>query len=165
MDNCPEWLIGQMILTPWPRGPISIREANEISLLAKNEFSSQGESSSKWSYILDRECCTLHDSYKIGFFFGGHEKTGVSFSTVTQVSNQGKIRPSQLWASGQSGMIPMVRMAPHLFMWACIKSTWPHFSLSARHFTYEISFNSYNNSEANSMIIPFGRWKNWNALR
>lgn len=40
-------------------------------------------------------------SYKAEFFFGDHEKTGVSFSAGTQVGNKGRIRPSQFWSSEQ----------------------------------------------------------------
>lgn len=54
------------------------------------------------------------DSHKAEFFFGDQEKTRVSFSAGTQVSNKGRIRPSELCSSEQEGgmVVPKVRGAP-----------------------------------------------------
>lgn len=54
-------------------------------------------------------------SHKAGFFFGDQEKTGVSSSAGTQVSNKGRIRPSEFCSSEQEGemVVPKVRGAPN----------------------------------------------------
>lgn len=101
-------------------------------------------------------------SYKAEFFFGDHEKTGVSFSAGTQVGNKGRIRPSQFWSSeqkvGKVGGGPQGEKMRGLdykhqghsfFFFECL--------LHPRHFTYNISFNPSNNPGVNSTMISFDK--------